>query len=113
MAAPPSRAVKAKEAVERLWAEKGAFRNFLISSCTSGKKGNEVDAALKHVLKVRDMVLLELVTLEKMADRSGSDSNNAAFLEGGSAAESSSPPSNAVMDIRSFARAPNEVLGPP
>lgn len=113
---PPSRAVKAQEAVERLWAEKGTFHDFLIFlilSCTLGKKGTGVDAAVKHALKVQDTVLLELVTLEKMADRSGSDSNNAVLLEEGSAAESSSPLSNAVMDILSSARVPNEVLGPP
>ncbi len=39
LAAPPSRVVRTEEMDERLLAMKGAIRDFISSSCTSGKKG--------------------------------------------------------------------------
>ncbi|XP_042590786.1 2-oxoglutarate and iron-dependent oxygenase domain-containing protein 3-like [Cyprinus carpio] len=98
-----------EEALDLFWAEKVALQDLVTSSCTSGKNGTGDGGAFHGSPTL-------LAARASIAVSSGSDSGNAALPEGGNAAESSSPePSSspdAVIDIRSSAGGPDEVLGP-
>ncbi|XDV46586.1 hypothetical protein PO909_014459 [Leuciscus waleckii] len=96
-----------------------------------GRKGPEWDAAVHHVPRNQSSSREHSghgwsipfkpnarSNWEIIAVSSGSDSNNATLRKEGSAVKSSSPEgssplSDAVIDIRSSAGAPNEMLGPP
>lgn len=102
-----SHVVRKKKAARWLLAVKGAFQNFAISSCTSGKNGTETDcggvscsatrsqsSSHKHSGQSGEFQSspMFVVTQKSMAIHSELDSDSTTTLDWGSLAKSSSEP---------------------
>lgn len=100
LATLPSRVVRVEEAPGCLWAEKGAFQNFVTFLCTSGKKGTRagryysVDPTPGYQSSSLEgsghsgrfhLSPTCAAARESMTVSSGSDSNNVTLPEGGHA----------------------------